>query len=713
MDRLTEILKTHRTGALLALLIVSIVTAMVFPFSPGVLDIFLVISFAGAMLLVFVAAYASNPLQMSAFPGLLILATLFRLGLNVATTRLILSDAYAGEVVEAFGEWTVRGNLAVGVTVFLILVAVNFLVVTKGFQRMAEVAARFQVDALAPKHMAVDGDLNAGLVKEEDVARRREEIDRTADFFGVMDGAAKAVRGDAILGLLLLAVNLLVGLYVGMVQRGLDFGATIDLYSRLTIGDGLVSVVPALFTAVAGMIVVSQAPAREDMGRGIFGLVTLGKEPLWIVSVLMLGFGLAPGLPFWPFTLAGAVVAGVAWIRTRYPDWLENPPEETEEKAVDPEAEARDADPLADVLHEDAITVDLGHGLLSLFRDEHDASTRATQVRKLLALDFGVPLPGIRFRNSNLIGPNDYQIQVRGRTVGEGFVYPRCLLAVDYGDVRGEVKAVLETTDPAEGLPARWIHEADRDEAEDAGYVVVEPQAVLFTHLRGVLQDHISSVFGRQELRDMLDRLKEKHPVLLENLIPEKIELSTLHEVLRSLLEEGIPVRDMVTILEAVTGFMDQARQMNIRHLPPAQITEHVRGHLRHALVQNHLGPDGTLRVIYMDEDFARAVEQLHQTMRDQKKDGAARASFGAADILNVQGMTRALEALEELQEKHVEGRVPLPVVVPAGIRTSMRSIIRTHLPRVPVLGDSELPRDRTVDIVALWNLPSTSTETA
>jgi flagellar biosynthesis protein FlhA len=666
--------------------IVFIVLLLVLPLPPLLLDLLLATSIASSLMVLLVALYTEDPLEFSVFPTLLLILTLYRLALNVGSTRLILSRGEAGKVIEAFGTFVIGGNYAVGVVIFLILIAINFIVITKGAGRVAEVAARFTLDAMPGRQMSIDADLNAGLIDDAEAKRRREEISGEADFYGAMDGAAKFVRGDAIAGLLITAINILGGIFIGVVQRGMPFGSAASLYTILTIGDGLVSQIPALVISTAAGIMVTHSAGGARVGAALVDQVANHPRALWVSSGFLALLGLMPGLPLLPFvTLAGAT-AVMAQVATQRAEARAAAVAVTvgPQEAIQPVPDS----PVHDLLQIDPVELEVGYGLISLVDDRQggDLLERIRLLRRQAALELGVLIPPIRIRDDVRLPPNEYIVKLRGSEVARGEVMPRLLLALDTGGVIQPVEGV-DTRDPSFDLPARWVSAERRVEAEANGYVVVEPTTVVATHLMETLKLHAADLLGRQDVQEMVDALKANYPALVEEVVPARVSLGVLHRVLQRLLRERVPIRDLVTILEALADVADQVKD-------PEALTEHVRRALGKVIAEQYLDETGTISGVTIGPKLEIALMGLF-TPRQGRPDG----------LLDPDTLTTLLRKLDGVTRQHGgEGR-PTPLITPPGLRVGVRRLIEPVMPQIPVLSLAELPPQINLQSVATWEI--------
>lgn len=679
-----EIKNKRGAEVILAFAVLFIVALLMVPVPGVVLDLFLAASVGMSLIVLLVALYTTDPLEFSSFPSLLLLLTLFRLALNVCSTRLILSEGHAGAVIQSFGEFVIGGNYAVGLVLFLILVGINFIVITKGAGRVAEVAARFTLDAMPGKQMAIDADLSAGLIDEKQARKRREEISRSADFYGAMDGSSKFVKGDAIAGLLITAINIVGGIFIGAFQKGLPIGQALSQYTILTVGDGLVTQIPALIISTAAGIMVTNSAGGVRMGSAL--ATQLGAHPraMYMSSGVLAAFGLIPGLPKFPFLMLAAGIAALG----RAAATAER--KRIVQAAADRQADlpvAPTADPMSDLLQIDPIELEVGYALIPLVDEKQggDLLERISMLRKQGAQELGILVPAIRIRDDIRLPANEYVIKLRGAEIARGEVMPRFLLALDTGRVIGNVEGI-DTIDPSFGMPARWIAITKRVEAESLGYVVVEPATVVATHLMEKLKSSASDLLGRQDVQEMVDTLKKTHPALLDDVIPAKLTLGVLHRVLQRLLKERVPIRDLVTILEAVADAADQTKD-------PEVLTEHARRALTNTIARLHMDESGVVRGITVGPRLEMSLLGLF----------APRANQSPATMLTPDTLGALLRELDQLSSATtVEGR-PLPLLAPPSLRVGLRRLVEPVLPNLPVVSLAELPPYVKLSAVATW----------
>lgn len=674
-----------RIEVLVTVGIVFVIGLLVLPLPPVLLDLLLALSIASSLVVLLVTLYTDRPLDFSAFPSVLLLLTVFRLALNVSSTRLILGHGEAGKMIESFGSFVIGGNYAVGVVVFLILVGINFIVITKGAGRVAEVAARFTLDAMPGRQMSIDGDLSAGLIEEEEARRRREEISREADFFGAMDGSAKFVRGDAIAGLLITLINILGGLFIGVVQRGMSVPQALETYTLLTVGDGLVSQIPALIISTAAGIMVTSSSGGDRVAEAVVRQIGRKARPMWIASGVLGSLAVVKGLPTLPFLLlaAGAALSARA----------SKEQEDRDAAAVTAAAEVEtlpteQTNAVQDLLQIDPVEVEVGYALIPLIDEARggDLLERIRLLRKQAAQELGILIPPIRIRDDVRLQSNEYIVKIRGVESGRAEVMPRLLLALDTGSTLREIEGV-ETVDPSFGMPARWIAPGLRVDAEGAGYVVVEPSTVVATHLMESLKRHAADLLGRQDVQEMVDMLKASHPALIEEVVPAKVPLGVLHRVLQRLLKEGIPIRNLVTILETLADASEHTKD-------PEALTEYARRALSNVIWELHQGDDGVVRAITVGPRLEAELMRLF----------SPRSSLDNTDSLNPDRLTALLARLERLHKTHGEGG-PLPIVTPPGLRLGVRRLVEPVFPHIPVVSLAELPPHVDLKGIASWEL--------
>ncbi|MCH7575639.1 MAG: flagellar biosynthesis protein FlhA [Candidatus Marinimicrobia bacterium] len=651
--------------------IILVLAIMLIPLPTFLMDVFLAMNILGGLVILFVALYTRRPLDFAVFPSLLLVITLFRLALNVATTRLILGEGYAGEIIQGFGSFVVSGNYVVGFIIFIILVIINFMVITKGATRIAEVTARFTLDAMPGKQMAIDADLNAGILDEKEARQRRKDISAEADFYGAMDGAAKFVRGDAIAGLLITGINIVGGLIIGTMQLGMSLGDAAMKYTLLTVGDGLVAQIPSLVVSTAAGLIVTRSTSESDLGRDVVSQIGEQPRALWIASGAILLIGFIPAMPFFPFGLMSFLLAMGANKATKSLDAAAAKLAEAEEA----EAEAQVPEERIEAfLHPDPFEIEIGYGLISLVDTNQggDLLGRISSIRKSIALELGMVIPPIRLRDNINLGANEYLFKVHGIVVSRGEVMLGYNLVLNPDPDSGLVG--IETEEPTFKLPALWVADEQKAVAESMGYTVVDPQVVVATHLMEVLKSNAYKLLDRQEVRKMLDDLKEEKAAVVEGLVPDLVPLGVVQQTLRNLLREGIPIRNLVTILETIADHAHLTKDADV-------FTEYVRSALSDAITDMFRRGDEPISVTILDPRLEDHIMQV------TKQGETYQGNLGLTP-----GQVRdVLTSLSDQVEKIVRtGSKPALLVSPA-IRRSVRVFTETVLPNVAVLSFSEL----------------------
>lgn len=649
--------------------VIMILGVMFVPVPTFLMDVFLAMSILGGLVILFVALYTLRPLDFSVFPSLLLMVTLFRLALNVATTRLILGKGYAGEIIQGFGSFVVAGNYVVGFIIFIILVIINFMVITKGATRIAEVTARFTLDAMPGKQMAIDADLSSGILDEKEARQRRAQIAEEADFYGAMDGASKFVRGDAIAGLLITGINIVGGLIIGTLQLGMPLADAARKYTLLTVGDGLVAQIPALIVSTAAGLIVTRSTAEADLGRQVVTQISDQPRALYVASGALMLVGFIPAMPFFPFLILAALLSAGGYVRSRSKELEAQKLEEAEEARVEVPEEK-----IESFLHPDPFEIEIGYGLISLVdvNQGGDLLGRITSIRKSIALELGVMIPPIRLRDNINLKANEYLFKVYGIVVARGEVMVGYNLVLNPDPEIGLVG--IETVEPTFNLPALWVSEEQIGKAEAAGYTVVDPPVVVATHLMEVLKANAYKLLDRQEVQKMLDDLKEEKNAVVEGLVPDLLSLSVVQQVIRNLLREGIPIRNLVTILETLADYAPTVKDADT-------LTEHVR-----------TGLADTLTDMFRQGEQAISVVTLDPRLEDHILQATRKGETYVGNLgLTPQQVKSVLTSISEQVEKIVrEGGRPAMLVSPS-IRRSVRSFIATVLPNVAVLSFTEL----------------------
>jgi flagellar biosynthesis protein FlhA len=648
--------------------VVGILIVMIIPVPTFFLDILLTLNLGIAIIILLVSMYAREALEFSVFPSLLLTVTLFRLSLNVASTRLILSQADAGEVIEVFGTFVTKGNMVVGTIIFLIIVIIQFVVITKGAGRIAEVAARFTLDAMPGKQMAIDADLNAGTINEEQARNRRIQIAREADFYGAMDGASKFVRGDAIAGILITIINIIGGFIIGMAQLGMGVTEALSTYTQLTIGDGLVSQIPALMISTGAGILVSRAASQNDLGQEITGQLFSNPKILGVAGGLMLLFAVIPGFPKVPFIILGSACIAAVFVGKKQEN--KKIAEQSKQEAKQPEQEER----VEDYLHIDPMELEIGYGLIALVdvKQGGDLLDRITLIRRQLATELGIIIPPIRIRDNIQLKPNEYRIKIRTILVGKGELMNGAYLAMDPGTATKKIRGI-QTVEPAFGLPALWITESQKDDAELSGYTVVELPAVLATHLTEIVRKHAFELLTRQDVRQLLDTVKETNAVLVDELIPGVLSVGDVHKVLQNLLRERVSIRDLQLILETLANVAQRNKNTEI-------LTEYVRNALAKQICETFKGENDIIPVITLDPNLEAKLEGSLQ-----ENETGFRFGISPTEIGKILEMT--LPVIEKVKST---GDIPVLLCSPT-IRSAFKRLTENSYSELIVLSYNEI----------------------
>lgn len=700
------------------ILLMMLLAMIILPIPPLLLDVFFTFNIALSLVILLVSIYSLRPLDFAAFPTILLIATLLRLGLNVASTRVVLLEGHqggdaAGKVIEAFGHVVIGGNLAVGIVVFIILMIINFVVVTKGAGRISEVSARFTLDAMPGKQMAIDADLNAGLIDQDQARERRKEVAAEADFYGAMDGASKFVKGDAVAGIMIMVINIFGGLAIGMIQHDLEFADAFEKYTILTIGDGLVAQIPGLLLSVASAILVTRVNSAEDMGKQVVGQMFTSPKALAVASIMLIIMGSIPGMPHVAFIGLGLLCAGLAY----YIHWRKHQPAVVDEPnknfipagtraAGEPSAPGaaniapqRSAPALPagtpespelgwdDVQPVDVIGLEVGYRLIPMVDKNQGGELlgRIKGVRKKLSQEMGFLIPSVHIRDNLDLNPTGYRLSLMGVSMAEADVYPDRELAINPGQVFGTLDGI-KTKDPAFGLDAIWISPNQREQAQTLGYTVVDPSTVVATHLNQILQQHTFELLGHEDVQKLLDMLAKTSPKLVEELVPNTISINVLLKVLQNLLRERVPIRDIRSIAEALAGAGSRSQD-------PAALTALARVALSRQIVQNIIGNERNLPVITLEP----SLEQLLlNTVQQAQKAGADDSAFiepGLADRLQ-QSLINAA------QKQELSGK-PLVLLVAASLRPMLSRFVRHSVPDMRVLAYTEVPDNKQISIDA------------
>jgi flagellar biosynthesis protein FlhA len=659
--------------------VIGIIVVMIIPLPTFLLDMALSFNIAFSLVLLLTSIYVIKPLELSVFPSLMLLVTLLRLSLNVASTRLILGDAYAGEVISAFGSFVVKGNYVVGFVIFVIIVVIQYVVVVRGTQRNAEVGARFTLDAMPGKQMSIDADLNAGLIDDREAMRRREEITREADFYGAMDGASKFVRGDAVAGIIINIVNILGGLAIGVLQRGFPAGEALRTYTTLTVGDGLVTQVPALIVSTSAGIVVSRAAAESHLGMDISRQLFSGHRPLAIVGGTLGVMAFVPGLPTIPFLLLAGIAAGIGYTihRSSKGDATVETPE--------PAPAAGSPEVIEDLVRVDRLELVIGYGLISMIDPSEggDFLERVTGIRRQAAVDLGLVVPRIRIRDDVRLKPYEYEVKLKGARIARGEVYPGQFLAIGDPGKLAEIEGA-EATDPAFGLPAKWLDAEGRDRAQGLGVTVVEAAVVLGTHISELVRAHAGEILSRQDVKNTVEDVRKDNPAVVEEAIPQVVTLGTVHRVMQNLLREQVPVKDIITILETLTDYGQHTKDSDI-------LTEYVRGALQRTICTMCEDERGVIYAATLDPKVEQIIADSIQATKS-----------GITAVLQPNTAQRIISAIENVTRNMVAGSRRAILICSPNVRLALRRLIEHTLPRVMVISFGEISPDCEVHSIGM-----------
>ncbi|MFS4459511.1 flagellar biosynthesis protein FlhA [Bdellovibrio sp. HCB2-146] len=678
---------TKNTDLFIAFGLLAILAVMIIPLPPLLLDISLTFSLAISVLILLVSIYTQRALDFTSFPSLLLMTTLFRLSLNVATTRLILTHGHegekaAGDVIASFANFVVGGNYVIGFIMFVILIVINFIVITKGSGRVAEVAARFTLDAMPGKQMSIDAELNSGHITETEARKRRRQIEQEADFYGAMDGASKFVRGDAIAGIIITLINVLGGLCIGVIQKGLPIEVAAKYYTMLTIGDGLLSQIPALIiSTAAGAIVTRTSNSDKDMGQEVTSQLLVNPRAVMISGGVLVLLGLVPGLPTIPFLFMGGLLGGLSWVIRRF-----RQEKETAEKA---QAEAAANVPVKEnietMLPLDMVELEVGYGLISIVESDQsgDLLERIVSIRKQFALDLGIVVPSIHIRDNLQLAPGEYRLMIKGSKVGGGTLRPEALLAMDPGNVSERVEGI-PTKEPAFGLDALWISPNRKEDAEIAGYTVVDLPTVMATHLTEIIRGHAHELLGRQEASTLVENFKKSHPKVVEELIPDQMSLGSVVRVLQALLKEQVSIRNLLTIFETLADEAPRTKDIEV-------LTESVRKALARSITLKYTTEMGNIPVMtlhpHIEELIANSLLQTEQ---------------GVQLVMDPNTAHRLINEIARAVENHPEvASQPILLTSPTS-RRHLYKLISRFIPQLVVLSHSELTSDADVNSVAL-----------
>jgi flagellar biosynthesis protein FlhA len=670
--------------------VVTILFVMLVPMPTLFLDFMLTVSISLAMVVLITSMFMTSPLEFSIFPSLLLVTTLLRLALNVATTRAILlhgdeGTSAAGSVIQSFGEFVVGGNYVIGVVIFMILFILNKSVIVAGTTRIAEVAARFTLDAMPGKQMAIEADLNAGLIDEKDALQQRENIRREADFYGAMDGAGKFVSGDVKAGMMITMVNIIGGILIGVLQKDMNWRDAASTYTLLTIGDGLVATIPSLIISTSAGIIVSRAASKAKMGEEFIGQLTYHYRALQLVSGIMLIFAIVPGMPTIPFLFLAGLLFVLARLSKNQNAHLQNA-EEDEKKTPPPTLDTPEE--VQSLLPLDQLELEVGYGLIPLVDEEQSGNllSRIRSIRRQFALDMGVIVPSLHLRDNLQLKPGEYRVLIKGNPVASAEILIDHFLAMDPGDAKHRIQGV-ETIEPAFNLPAVWIPEAQKEEAMLAGYTVVDPSTVVATHLTEVFRRNLHEFLGRQEVQELLDNLSKRAPKAVENLVPGVMNLGNVQKVLQTLVQESVSIRDLLTIVETLADYGTAIHD-------PAQLTEYVRSRMGRTILKPYLASDNSLPILTLDPEIDQI---LNDSLRKTDQGAYLALEPGLAQRI-IQTINRTLD-----NAVGTDG-TPILLVTPH-LRSHLSQLTVRFLPTLPVISQAEIPADVKIHSLAVVKL--------
>jgi flagellar biosynthesis protein FlhA len=663
----------RRSDMMIGFSVVGIIGVMILPVPPLILDLMLSFSISVSIVILVTSVYIKKPLDFSVFPSVLLMTTLFRLALNVSSTRLILLrgsegiDA-AGEVIRAFGSFVVGGNYVVGFVIFLILITINFIVITKGAGRIAEVAARFTLDGMPGKQMSIDADLNAGLIDEAEARRRRRLVSEEADFYGAMDGASKFVRGDAIAGIIITLINIIGGFIIGVFQKGMPVAEAAKTYTILTIGDGLVSQIPALLISTAAGIIVSRAGSEVDLGNEITKQVVINPKTLGTSAVIMAILGIVPGLPHIPFFILAGLTGTIAFVIKKA----------VESEEVKKEEASKPKESVIDTFIDyDPLSLEIGYGLIPLVEDENLLLAKIKAMRKQLATELGFVIPSIHIKDNLQLKPHEYSFLIRGIEVGRSEVMMGYKLVIPAGDMEG-IEGI-PTKEPAFGLTAYWVKEEDADKAIAKGCMVVDVATAIATHITEIIKNHAYEILTRNMLQEILDRVSKTNPKLVEELVPNHITLGGLQRILQNLLKERVPINDMVTILECLLDYAPQVKDVEI-------LTEYVRQALSRYITKNYMNQDGVIKVVTLDPNFERELSKANEN------NGVV-----SPDLIN-----KIIKSIEKgITNGIFKGEYPI-ILCSSVVRRHLRKITERILPSLVILSSSEIYESAKIQVTGV-----------
>jgi flagellar biosynthesis protein FlhA len=666
--------------------VIGIFVVLIIPIPPILLDLLITVNISVTLLLLLVTLHAKGPLDLSTFPSILLFLTLFRLSLNVAATRQILLQGYGGQVIASFGEFVVGGNIIVGMVVFLIIIVIQFIVITKGATRISEVAARFTLDAMPGKQMSIDADLNTGLITEEQAKTRRELISKEAEFHGAMDGASKFVSGDAIAGIIIVLINIVGGIVMGM-RQGMPATDALQHYTILTVGDGLVSQIPSFIIATASAVIITKTSSSESLGKDLSGQMLSQPNAVAFAGGILAIFSIIPGLPKLPFMILAGFFGILFFLLKRSSKKLaveEMEQRETNKNAHEPQSE----EGVEKLFHVDRMGIEVGYKIVPLVDPQKNGGIleRINALRRQMARDMGMIVPPIRVRDNLQLGANQYVIKIRGQDVAKGDIFPDCYLAIDSGTTTKSVEGT-KTFDPAYGLPALWISGAGKDDAEASGYTIVDPVSVMITHLTEIIKNHAYEILCREDVQKLIENLKKESPTIVDELTPGIMPLGNVQEVLKNLLKEHVPIRDMATILETIADHVPTTKDTEL-------LTEYVRQRLSRTICQRYQNGEGKIGVVSFDPQLEQSIANaIHKTER------------GNVLALEPNMAQKLIDRLIEVIKGSLASGYEVVLLTSSNVRSHVRRLIENALPQVAVLSYKEISSGVKIDSVGIVKL--------
>lgn len=670
------------------ILVILIVMMMIVPIPPMLLNFLLILNISLALTILLVTMYVKEPLEFSILPSVLLITTLFRLALNVSSTRLILGKGDAGQVIEAFGNFVIGGDVVVGLIIFTILVIIQFIVITKGSERVAEVAARFTLDAMPGKQMAIDADLNAGIINDQQARERRRVVEREADFYGAMDGASKFVKGDAIAGIIITFINIIGGLAIGVISLNLSIGEAAQKYSLLSVGDGLVSQIPALLISTSTGIMVTRAASESNLGDDVITQIFKNPKILLIISGLLAVLGLFPGLPTMNFLIMAVAFGLLGYFGLKKAKEIMLNETESQVASTTEDIESGSPEMVYNMLHVDPLELEFGYGLISIFDQDQggDLLDRVIMIRRQIATDLGVVVPIIRIRDNIQLPSNDYLIKIKGLEISQGTVQPSKLMAMDPGTVTEAIRGE-ETLEPAFGLPALWISPSDREMAETYGYTVVDPPSIIATHLTEIVKNHAHELLGRQEVKSLLDNLKKSNGAVIDELIPSILSIGDVQKVLANLLKEGISIKNLSQILEILADYGPLVKD-------PDTLTEYVRQGLSRQISNSLKAYGSPISVITLDQSIEQLVNESIQ-----------RTDHGSYLSIDPENTQNIIERLRDVYEEALnQGYQPIILTAPL-VRFYFKRLVETSFPYLVAISYNELDAKLEVQVIGTVKL--------